>query len=61
MVQGARPAGDNPARWKGHLDQLLAKPGKIAAVEHHAALPYAELPVFMEALRALDDIPCSRT
>lgn len=31
--------GDNPARWKGHLDKLLATPGKVQKVEHHAAYP----------------------
>jgi len=47
-------SGDNPARWRGHLDQLLAKPEKIpgAKVEHHAALPYAQIGEFMRKLRA---------
>lgn len=40
----------NPAKWKGLLDQLLPAPGKIAKVKHHAALPYAELPAFMQRL-----------
>lgn len=48
--------GDNPARWKGHLDQLLAKPSKIATVEHHAALPFAEIGAFMEQLRKQEGI-----
>lgn len=43
--------GLNPARWKGHLDQLLAKPSKVAKVEHHAALPFAEIGAFMVELR----------
>jgi integrase len=43
--------GDNPARWKGHLDQLLPKPSKVAKVEHHAALPYREMGAFMAELR----------
>lgn len=43
--------GDNPARWKGHLDQLLVKPSKIQKVEHHAALPYGEIGLFMAALK----------
>jgi len=43
--------GENPARWRGHLDVLLAKPGKIAKVTHHAALPYAEIGAFMVDLR----------
>jgi integrase len=43
--------GLNPARWKGHLSHMLAKPSAIRPVEHHAALPYAELPAFMAKLR----------
>lgn len=43
--------GDNPARWRGHLDNLLPKRSKVAAVEHHAALPYAEVGAFMVDLR----------
>jgi integrase len=43
--------GENPARWRGHLDQLLPQPSKIATVEHHAALPYAEMGEFMRLLR----------
>ena len=43
-------SGANPARWKGHLENTLPRPGKVATVEHHAALPYAELPVFMADL-----------
>jgi integrase len=42
--------GDNPARWRGHLDHLLPAQGKIAPVEHHAALPYAEVPTFIREL-----------
>jgi integrase len=44
--------GENPARWRGHLDKLLPARNKVRKVEHHAALPYAELPGFMETLRA---------
>jgi integrase len=43
--------GENPARWRGHLDKLLPARSKVRAVEHHAALPYAELPVFLTRLR----------
>lgn len=43
--------GENPARWKGHLDNSLAKPNKVAKVKHHAALPYAEMGPFMLDLR----------
>ena len=42
--------GENPARWKGHLSNLLPKRTKIAAVRHHAALPWGECPAFMQAL-----------
>lgn len=40
----------NPARWKGLLDQLLPAPGKITKTDHHRALPYKELPEFMQLL-----------
>ncbi len=43
--------GENPARWKGHLDNSLAKPNKIARVVHHPALPYREIGAFMTELR----------
>lgn len=49
-VRGYRQ-GDNPARWKGHLDQLLPSPSKVSAVQHHAALPYKEIGAFMTQLR----------
>lgn len=49
-VRGFRQ-GDNPARWKGHLDQLLPSPSKVSAVQHHAALPYKEIGTFMAQLR----------
>lgn len=44
--------GDNPARWRGHLDKLLPARRKVARVKHHAALPYRDLPAFMADLRA---------
>jgi integrase len=43
--------GENPARWRGHLDHLLPARSKVRRVEHHAALPYAELGEFMVKLR----------
>ena len=43
-------SGENPARWRGHLDHLLAKPSKVRAVQHHAALNWHELPAFMAEL-----------
>jgi len=39
--------GDNPARWRGHLDHLLPKPTKVRAVRHHPALPHSEIVDFM--------------
>lgn len=44
--------GPNPARWRGHLDKLLPKPSKVARVEHHDALPPAEVAAFVTALRS---------
>ena len=54
-VRGYRK-GDNPARWRGHLDKLLPKPSKVAKVEHHPALPYQEIGTFMKKLRAADGV-----
>lgn len=44
--------GENPARLQGHLAQLLPKAQKIKRVQHHPALPYADLPAFVVHLRA---------
>jgi integrase len=54
-VRGLR-AGENPARWRGHLDKLLPRPSKVRTVRHHPALPYSELPDFMERLRGQANI-----
>lgn len=43
--------GENPARWKGHLQHLLASPEKVAKVKHRPALPYADVPAFVADLR----------
>jgi integrase len=48
--------GENPAAWRGHLDQLLPAKSQVAPVENHPALPYAELPTFMVKLRAKDSV-----
>ncbi len=48
--------GENPARWRGHLDKLLPARAKVRKVKHHAALPFDELPAFMVALRAQDGV-----
>ena len=44
----------NPARWKNNLDKILPAPGKIQDDNHHAALPYAQLPAFMQRLRTME-------
>jgi integrase len=44
--------GENPARWRGHLQNLLPSRRRIQAVRHFAALPYTEVGAFMTALRA---------
>src|SRR5262245_5960170 len=53
-VRGFR-TGENPARWLGHLQSLLAKPNALARA-HHAALPYEQLPEFMVQLRACQSV-----
>jgi integrase len=42
--------GDNPARWRRHLEHLLAKPNKIKPVQHHPSMPYEDVPEFMHQL-----------
>jgi len=49
--------GPNPARWKGHLETVLPAKGKIKKVEHHRALPYADIPTFVAALATKEGIP----
>lgn len=44
--------GENPARWRGRLNAVLPPRRRVAKVQHHAALPFAELPAFMVDLRA---------
>jgi integrase len=48
--------GENPARWRRHLDKLLPKKTKVRPVEHHAALPYAETVDFMGELRQQEGV-----
>jgi len=54
-VSGYR-AGENPARWRGHLDKLLPRPSKVKKPRHFAAMPYHELPAFMAALTQRDTL-----
>jgi integrase len=49
-------AGDNPARWRGHLENLLPARSKVARVSHHAALPYAEIGTFVAELRSQEGV-----
>jgi integrase len=44
--------GDNPARWKGHLESLFPARSKVQKVKHHPALPYAQMGTFMASLKA---------
>lgn len=50
-VHGYR-IGENPARWRGHLDKLLPSGMNRKARRHLAALPYDEMPAFLQELRA---------
>ena len=43
--------GENPARWRGHLDKLLPSPKKIQKVKHQPAMDYRDLPAFYLELR----------
>ena len=54
-VRGYR-SGENPARWKGHLENLLPATGKVASTEHRAALDYREIAAFMAELRKQDGV-----
>src|SRR5262245_25833582 len=57
-VRGYRD-GENPARWRGHLDHLLPRKSKVKRVKHHAAMPYAEIGALMAELRK-DGSPTAR-
>jgi integrase len=48
--------GENPARWRGHLDKLLPARSKVAKVKHHAALPYSEIGAFAADVRAMEGV-----
>ena len=47
--------GENPARWRGHLDHLLPQPSKLAR-GHHPAMPYDEVSQFVSKLREREAI-----
>jgi integrase len=48
--------GENPARWKGHIENLLPRKSKVAPIAHHAAVPWRELPALWADLAGRDDI-----
>jgi len=48
--------GENPARWRGHLENRLPKKSKVRRVEHHAALPYADIAAFIAELRQQEGV-----
>lgn len=50
-AEGVR-AGDNPARWRGHLSTLLPAHGKVATVRHHPALPWDQVTAFLVELQS---------
>ena len=49
-------SGLNPATWRGHLETILPKPTRITPVKHHPALPYKEIPIFLNNLREKDGL-----
>jgi integrase len=48
--------GENPARWRGHLEALLASPNKISKVKHHKAIDWREMSNFMRDLSQIDGV-----
>ncbi|MGE8127727.1 tyrosine-type recombinase/integrase [Methylobacterium sp. NPDC080182] len=54
-VRGYRD-GENPARWRGHLDKLLPAPTKIQKVKHHRAIPADGIAAFMAELRQREGV-----
>jgi integrase len=49
-VRGHR-SGDNPARWRGHISEVLPARAALRKTNHHPALPFNDLPAFLVALR----------
>ena len=47
-------AGENPARWRGHLQNILPAPSRLHRPKHHNALPYQEAPAFFARVKAKD-------
>jgi len=57
-AQGMRQ-GENPARWKGHLEMILPAKSRVAKVRPHPALPYEDLPAFMARMETQDGVGVS--
>lgn len=49
-------SGENPALWKGHLDNVFSKPSKIHEVEHFAAMPFKQVPKYFRGLKEKDSV-----
>jgi len=52
-------SGENPARWRGHLDKLLPKPTKLKNVKHRPAMDYRQVGAFISKLRTVDSLAAS--
>lgn len=48
--------GENPAQWRGRLEHSFPKKSRVRQVEHHAAMPYVEIPPFLAELRQVDSV-----
>jgi integrase len=55
-VRGYRAAGENPARWRGHLEETYPARGKVRPVEHHAAVTIDAMPKLYGRLTEADDV-----
>ena len=55
-ARGFRPAADNPARWRGHLENLLAAPSRAHRVQHLEAMPFDKVAAFLGTLRCHDEV-----
>ena len=55
-VRGYRAAGENPARWRGHLEETYPARGKVRPVKHHAAVPIDAMPALYERLGEVNGI-----
>ncbi len=54
VASGYREPGLNPAAWRGHLDHVLPKPSKVNRRAHHPAMPWSQVPAFMDKLGAVE-------